>query len=157
MHDIDFHQGQPVTSPRRTSGLAWLAAIVVVLLFFGFFVVKPLVERAATGAATVLSMVLQAIAQSAEMGFETACDHVRQSPLATDLLGEPLRFAPFEQTEWLDTHGRNELELKFAVTGPKGAGVAHVVLVPTEAGFEVKSADLAGPGGEVVELPLLLP
>jgi Cytochrome oxidase complex assembly protein 1 len=143
------------TSVRRTKGLAWFAAILVLLAAFGYFVVKPLVERVVAGAGAVIGAFAEVAAEAAQLGFEMASDQVQQSPEARAILGEPIECAAVEQTEWIDAQGRNELEFRFAVSGPKGAGVAYVIAVPSETGIELKRVEITGPDGEVVALPVL--
>jgi hypothetical protein len=134
--------------------LAWVAAILVLIAALGYFIVKPLVERALMGAGAVIGVFALAAAEAAQVSFEMACDQVRQSPEAIALVGEPIVCAPIEETEWLDPQGRQTLEFKFGVKGPKGAGVAHAVVAPIASGFEIRSVELRGPAGDVVLLPL---
>jgi hypothetical protein len=148
----DSHNAVQRASPRPTSWLAWLAAILVLLVALGYFVVKPLVEKAIEGAGTMVVGLLAAAAQAAKVPYDMACRRVEQSDEVKALVGKPIRCASFEKSEWLDASDRNELEFKFQFTGPKGAGEAHAVAVATETGFQLKSVDVTGPAADVTRL-----
>ena len=142
--------------PRRTSWLTWLAAILVMLFAFGYFVVKPLVETAVQGATAVLNELVEdavkGLATFMTNLYNGACQRVEQSDAVKTLVGEPIQCAPIEECEWLQAGDRNELEFKFEFTGPEGTLEAHVVAVATKTGFELKSIDITGPAGEVTLL-----
>ena len=142
---------------RRTGWLAWVAAALLVLLALGYFVVKPQAERIVNGALeianTALTSILKGLSALVVRLFDDACRRVEKSDEVKALLGDPIQCAPIEQTEWIDTQGRQELEFRFKITGPKGAGQAHVIATATEAGFEITLIEVTGPGGETVTVP----
>jgi hypothetical protein len=139
--------------PRQTGWLTWLAAILVLLFAFCYFVVKPLVENAVQGAGTVLIGLVVAAAQAAKVPYDIACHRVESSQAVKAIVGEPIVCVPFEKSEWLDSASRDQLEFQFDFTGPRGNGRAHVVVAASDTAFEIKSLAVTGPTGEVTLVP----
>ncbi len=144
----------PVAAPRRKARLlAWVVAVLFILAVAGVLVVKPLVTSALNGLGAALASFLQGLGAAVQAPFDEACDRVQQSAEVIALFGAPIECAPIEQTEWIDTEGRNELEFKFKFTGPKGTGQANVIAIAAESGFAVKHIWVTGPTAQSIELP----
>jgi len=142
---------------RRTSFLKWVGVGFVLLAAFGYFVVKPVAEKALQGAVAAVGGLLTVVGQIATFVgilYDDACQRVAQSPRAKDLFGEPIQCASLEDVEWLDATAHNALEFRFQVSGPDGTGEAHAIAVTTDDGLELTRLEVTGPDGRVVLVPL---
>lgn len=149
----DDTDGADRAAPRsRANWLAWGVATFGLLFVLGYFVVKPLAERAISGALALLAGMLVAAGAAAQIPFDIACHRVEQSDEAQSLVGVPIQCAPFEESQWLASGDRQELEFTFKFSGPKGTGQAHVVAVRTNTAIEIKSIDVTGPTDDVTTL-----
>jgi hypothetical protein len=138
---------------RGVNWREWFAVAVLALVAFGYFVVKPFVERVITGAGGLLVAVATAAAQAAGTAHDTACAAIERNAEAAARLGEPIRCAALEDVEWIEAPDPNHLEFKFAVEGPQGSGMARVTGKFSETAFEVTSCQLEL-ADEVVRLEL---
>jgi hypothetical protein len=90
--------GAPAALPRRRTGcLEWFAAVVVLLIAFGYFVVYPITQRAVRGALEDLGVVMDGLAAIVARTYDDARQHVEESPQAKQLFGEPVQCPPVEE------------------------------------------------------------
>jgi hypothetical protein len=134
--------------------LQWVAAALILLVAFGYFVVRPLAERVLQGAIAVVGAIAQGAAVAAQMVYADACHRVELSPEARALLGDPLVCAPIEDVQWLEPPDNQHLAFQFKVSGPRGDGEVHVVAAADQTGMRITSLDVTGPT-ETIALPVM--
>ncbi len=154
----EFEGSTPHVARSRAKGcVAWAIAIALVSIAVGYFVVKPLVERAldvaGDAANTIIEGAAQAVAAAARIMHEQAYDRVASSPQVRALVGEPVVCAPLEKVQFLSPQDAQTVEFKFEVRGPKATADAHAIATTIDRRIELKNVSIVVPGGETIELP----
>lgn len=133
----------------------WVAAIVVSLAAIVYLVILPTTEIVVRGLGNIFSAAAAGFSVIAEQAHATTCNVVEQDPQVALLFNGPVTCAPLSATRWHDTHGRQELEFDFTITGEQGAqGEARAVVTLDELGMHLQSLVVTGPD-ESILVPVL--
>jgi hypothetical protein len=104
--------GASASNPRRTSWFERFGWILLVLLAFGYFVVKPWAEHFLSASEQAVNSAIESfatgVAELARVPYDEACRRIDQSAEVKAMFGGPAACARFEDSTWLDARAREE-------------------------------------------------
>jgi hypothetical protein len=134
----------------------WLAVVVVAMVAIVYLLIKPAAEVAGRGVGSIVSAATAGVALIAQQAHSSACDAIQHDPQVALLFGDAITCAPLEGATWYDTHGRQELEFSFPISGAQGMpGEARAVVTVDQVGTHLQS--LIVTGSDVSILVQILP
>lgn len=133
----------------------WVLAIVLLVLAFGHFVVRPAAERIAQGLGGLATMIAAGAAQALAQSHELACQAIEQDVYARELLGSELVCAPLEHVTWLPTRDGETVEFQFEVVSSTGKRATALLVARMEQdGPQIESVVLTNDEASVLLVPL---
>jgi hypothetical protein len=133
----------------------WLAGGLLLLVAFGYFVVRPAAERLIQGPGGLATAIATQTFEALSQTHAIACQAIELDPSVQQLLGGEITCASVENVTWLQPRDGETLEFEFAVTSDSGKqGTALVVAKLHQDGPKLESIVVNGDEGSVLLLPL---
>jgi hypothetical protein len=133
----------------------WVASVFLLLLAFGFFVVRPALDRLGRSLGGLAVVAAAQVASVLGHTHATACQSIEQDPSVHMLLGGSVTCAPVEDVTWHQPRDSELLEWEFAITSDTGRqGTAVAVARILTDGPALESIIVSGEDGSVLLLPL---
>ncbi len=133
----------------------WLAGGLLLLVAFGYFVVRPATERLLQGLGGLAAAIATQTFESLSQTHALACLAIELDPSVQHLLGGEITCAPVDGVTWRQPRDGETLEFEFSVTSDSGKkGTALVVARLHQDGPEIESIVVNGDEGSVLLLQL---
>lgn len=135
----------------------WFIGGLLLLVAFGYFVVRPAAERLLQGLGGLASVIATQTVETLSQTHALACLAVELDPSVQQLLGGQITCASLENVTWLQPRDDETLEFEFAITSDSGKrGTALVAARLRQDGPKLESIVVNGDEGSVLLLPLPL-